>query len=256
MQSTLVRTLSRVLALAALALLAGAATRASAQTSCIVSFELRNTGAFNSFDFEVDYSAASGDFEGTLGEVNCRDGVLGAFTAYRDEDSARRVSATLATLTQFHGPLVLVGCRFLVGASVPSAGDFVVSTTAAGRLVDGDEVEVNPPPSLKVLVECPGQFPADVTTTTTVTSTTLEVASTTSTTLQAGDGDCGQPVSTGASPSATDALFTLQTAVDQRSCPLCVCDVDDSGAVVASDALAILRASVGVSTSLECPVCG
>lgn len=72
----------------------------------------------------------------------------------------------------------------------------------------------------------------------------------------AGNGDCGQPLSTGAIPSASDALFVLRTAVGVDTCDLEVCDVDSSCRVTASDALRILRAAVGQGVTLNCSGCG
>jgi hypothetical protein len=40
--------------------------------------------------------------------------------------------------------------------------------------------------------------------------------------------------------TASDALIALRAAVDTAQCPLCACDVNDSGAVTASDALLVL----------------
>ncbi len=64
---------------------------------------------------------------------------------------------------------------------------------------------------------------------------------------------CAQPISTGAAPTASDALAILRTAVGSQSCRLCVCDVDTSGAVVATDALLTLKRAVGQALVLECP---
>jgi hypothetical protein len=55
--------------------------------------------------------------------------------------------------------------------------------------------------------------------------------------------------------TATDALFALQAAVGLISCELCVCDVNNSTAITASDALAILAAAVGQAITLTCPDC-
>jgi hypothetical protein len=65
-------------------------------------------------------------------------------------------------------------------------------------------------------------------------------------------GDCGQPVSSGAQPSASDALFTLRAAVGIVQCPLSVCDVDSSCTISAADALRILKRAVGQSLELGC----
>jgi cysteine-rich repeat protein len=68
-------------------------------------------------------------------------------------------------------------------------------------------------------------------------------------------GDCGQPISAGDSPVATDALFVLSAAVGTQFCEACVCDVNDDGAVTATDALIDLSAAVGQAVSLDCSSC-
>jgi hypothetical protein len=67
-------------------------------------------------------------------------------------------------------------------------------------------------------------------------------------------GDCGQPVSNGGGPVATDCLFILQAAVGTQTCdPLCTCDLNASGGTAnATDALACLNASVGAPGLLNC----
>lgn len=55
--------------------------------------------------------------------------------------------------------------------------------------------------------------------------------------------------------TASDALWSLQAAVGTRPCLPCGCDVNGSGDHSATDALAVLGASVGIATDLSCPVC-
>jgi len=69
-------------------------------------------------------------------------------------------------------------------------------------------------------------------------------------------GDCGQPITAGAGPSASDALFTLQAAVGNGSCEPAVCDVDGTCTVTAVDALRILRYAVQLPEILDCELCG
>lgn len=70
----------------------------------------------------------------------------------------------------------------------------------------------------------------------------------------AAQGDCGQPVTTGAGPTASDCLFILSAAVGSETCePACVCDANGSGGVTASDALVCLAKAVGQDVALECP---
>lgn len=65
---------------------------------------------------------------------------------------------------------------------------------------------------------------------------------------------CGKPTnSSGLKPSAADALYILRTAVRLVTCVLSVCDVDGNGSIVAGDALATLRAAVGLGNVDSCP---
>ena len=71
-------------------------------------------------------------------------------------------------------------------------------------------------------------------------------------------GDCGQPQSTGTIPKTSDSLAALRTGVGLPSAcddEPCVCDVNGSGGVNTSDALAILRVAVGQKVVLACE-CG
>jgi hypothetical protein len=69
-------------------------------------------------------------------------------------------------------------------------------------------------------------------------------------------GDCSQPVTGGATPTATDCLYILRTAVALDVCsPTCICAPKGSLPVSATDALVCLTAVVGQPTPLDCP-CG
>lgn len=106
------------------------------------------------------------------------------------------------------------------------------------------------------------------TTTTTVSTSTSSTMSTTSTTI-APMRPCGDPIALVAplegdakaaelharTVVASDALFVLKAAVGLVSCPLCTCDTDNSGKVTASDALRVLRKAVGQIVTLNCPAC-
>jgi Tol biopolymer transport system component len=63
---------------------------------------------------------------------------------------------------------------------------------------------------------------------------------------------CGSPV-TRSEPTATDALYALQSAVGTKSCAPCDCDVSGDGLVSASDALRILNRAIGLPVSFDCP---
>lgn len=65
---------------------------------------------------------------------------------------------------------------------------------------------------------------------------------------------CGHPTdSKGPLPATADVLFTLRASLSGSPCDLRVCDADGSGHVSVRDVLRLLRASVGVATSLDCP---
>ena len=68
-------------------------------------------------------------------------------------------------------------------------------------------------------------------------------------------GDCSQPVSTGANPLASDCLFILRVAVNLQVCTpqACVCDPTGDGNTTASDALTCLKKAVGEPITLMCP---
>jgi len=68
-------------------------------------------------------------------------------------------------------------------------------------------------------------------------------------------GDCAQPASSGASPTSTDCLFILQTAVFLRTCDPdpCICAPKGSLPVAATDALVCLRRVTGQPVTLSCP---
>jgi hypothetical protein len=65
---------------------------------------------------------------------------------------------------------------------------------------------------------------------------------------------CGKPThSSGELPKSSDALYTLRAGVKTASCALAVCDVNSSATLTTSDALMVLRSSVGQAVSLNCP---
>jgi len=75
--------------------------------------------------------------------------------------------------------------------------------------------------------------------------------STTSTTMEQAPR-CGDFNGDG-SLSASDALAALKAGVGLIACPLWVCDVNGSGSVTAADALLVLQAAVGMATVPRCP---
>jgi hypothetical protein len=67
---------------------------------------------------------------------------------------------------------------------------------------------------------------------------------------------CGRADGSAEPPRASDALAALHASTGTPgACRLCLCDVDHSGAVTASDALTILTAAVGAPVELDCANC-
>lgn len=92
----------------------------------------------------------------------------------------------------------------------------------------------------------------------------LALAAATSPLAAAGATECGArsvaasfstPAPAPAELKAADALGILRSAVGSIPCELCVCDVDNSGAIRAADALRVLRVAVGQTLTVSCPAC-
>jgi cysteine-rich repeat protein len=68
---------------------------------------------------------------------------------------------------------------------------------------------------------------------------------------------CGQPVSTGAGSTVSDCRFILLRALESElvSCPSCVCDLDRSGAVAATDLLRCIIHATSRPMAVDCPSC-
>ncbi len=69
-----------------------------------------------------------------------------------------------------------------------------------------------------------------------------------------GEGVCGD-ANADMSVNSSDALAALETGIGAGDCPVCICDVDQIGGVIATDALLILRFGVGHAIVLSCSVC-
>ena len=69
-------------------------------------------------------------------------------------------------------------------------------------------------------------------------------------------GRCSQPVSSGATPTASDCLFILSSSVGTLTCDLeCICAPKGTLPIAATDALVCLKKATGIDVPLDCP-CG
>lgn len=67
-------------------------------------------------------------------------------------------------------------------------------------------------------------------------------------------GDCGQPVTNGPAPTATDCLYILNVAISLATCsPASICAPKGSLPTTATDALVCLGHVVGQSVPFNCP---
>ena len=86
--------------------------------------------------------------------------------------------------------------------------------------------------------------------------TIIFCAATMASRASAAQGDCSQPLSSGAVPVATDCLYILNAAVLLQTCtPQCICAPSGDLPISATDALYCLQKAVGQPITLQCP-CG
>lgn len=106
-------------------------TTLASQRACTVVFGTDDTVDLSGISFEVDYSAAPGDFVGSGATVQCAlASGIGATAAFNDQDSARTLIAALVTSGAISAPTDLVECDYL-GVLPPIDADFVVSVREA-----------------------------------------------------------------------------------------------------------------------------
>jgi hypothetical protein len=143
-----------------------AAGPALAQYDCTVTVRLDDAVSVGSLQYDIDYSATGGDFNGSGGSVDCTD-QTGSVATFFDDD-AGGVNAAYLTFVGFTGPTNLAICT-MTAPAVPSTSDFVVTVT------DGSDPFTNPlsplPAASVSNVGCTGGG-LTTTTTTTTTSTT------------------------------------------------------------------------------------
>jgi len=207
--------------------------------TCDIDFDLTNAVTLGALRFEVDYSGAPGGFQGSGagipsgGTLACSSPLQGTDAAFSDNDDGL-LTAGFISNGGFTGPTTLATCVFeVIGPSqlttgggattfaAPVAGDFAITVT------DASTPQLDPAQATVVVgdISCAGSLP------------------------------CGQPISTGSKPTASDCLFILKSAVGSATCsPACVCDTDGGGTVSATDALTCLKVAVGqTGVTLNCP---
>jgi hypothetical protein len=196
--------------------------------------------------FDVAYTPPELRFVGIGTSVACTRLVPNTLAIFHDDDhgTLRLDFSTGAAISSFFQPLAVCTTE---SSELPKAADFSVTLVEETKVGGGT---VTPPVPVRLLLptieDCGDVF-------STTTSTTVPTTSST-TTLAPPSSECGDPTAD-SSITATDALFTLNAAVGLLACEPCVCDIDGSAAVSASDALIILKLAVGQPYETNCPTC-
>lgn len=136
--------------------------------NCTIIFRLNDAATFGALQWETNYTASGGDFDGTAAAVACRPLTSGVLTAVNDNDTGNTLDTGLVAVSGYSGPADLTECDF-TGPRVPAKADFAIAITEAVS-VDFDPLVPEPVVAVKSIV-CAGP----PTTTTTTTTTTLPV---------------------------------------------------------------------------------
>lgn len=215
--------------------------RADGARDCVVTFRVTDEIDLGEIIFTVGYSASDCEVGGCGGGVACKSPVSDwspAWPTASDWDERQELYLKAARTQGFSTPTNVYRCDLQKhgGAEDPSPGDFVVSVLSAR----------SPPPLSKALTELPSiEVAVD-----------CELGPTTTTTLPFEPASCGHPCSAETSPpTARDALYIAGAAVGARTCKTCICDVNRSGIVDATDALTVLARAVGFDALVRCVLC-
>ncbi len=226
---------------------------------CTFDVALADAVVLGRIDVAIDYADAGG--------APSADPVCSGFpppgTAYVVDRDERRLTLAAVAAAGFQGPRTLARCGFVPTHFRPVPEDFALEVIEA---YDPAGTALMPAPVVEVLaLYCPSDPTTTTTTTTsTTTSTSTTSTSTTSTTSSTTTSTtsststttlpaqaCGDANADGA-VSATDALIVLRASIDLETCAAGRCDVDGNGTISATDALVVLNFSVGRDVELRC----
>lgn len=225
---------------------------------------------------------SSPSFGTPLAIASCSDGRLVLVVSWRDDDASEHVGFVwfdangepLTSRTDLSEVLVSGGARVAVGTT-PNC-NAIVSIDARSLLVAADgsilssPFQTGPyflslmhrkPYSSIVAVDESSYFAVFETETNGID---LDIEGQWFCAMFDDDSPCGNATCAGdsddASPAerikASDAVYALRAATGLAECADCRCDLNGSGTVTVSDALRILKVSVGQDVQLSCPACG
>ena len=237
--------------------------------TCEVAFRLDDPVTVGAFQFDVDYSAATGSFLTGPGGAACSGDAANALAIFQDAPANRVLTASLLSLAGVVGPQKVAHCFFEDTDGTLVATDFVTT------VVDASDPDGQPVMNTHVSVLLPDCGDETTTTTTTSTSTTTTMPDPCgngvvdgleqcddgntqpddgcepdcSTDVVCGDANGNDAVQTG------DALLVLRAAIGQSvDCPDYLCDADGDLQLLTRDALRVLRRAVGQSIVMSCPL--
>ena len=211
----------------------------AAPPSCELTFKIGTSTQLVSASVFAIYQNAPGSFPGANVAVDC-DLLNGIIGQAADADETRTLTLTVAgTPNAIKGPVEFAKCTWIPTSRFPTAGDFNLSGQS-GFSTAFQPVNANITISK---INCTG----------TIATTTTSTSSTSTSTLPPAPL-CGDFDDNGKVQSA-DALAVLRTAVGQRTCDLCVCDVTGNGSINAGDALVVLKMAIGLTPATACPAC-
>ena len=208
---------------------------------CVVTFRVADEIDLGEIIFTVGYAPSDCEVGGCGTAVACESPVSDrslAWPAASDSAESQTLYLKAGRTEGFSTPANVYHCDLQKhgGADDPAPGDFVVSVLSAR----------SPPPLSKALTELPAIAVA----------VDCDLGPTTTTTLPFEPASCGRPCSVETSPlSARDALYIVGAAVGTRTCKTCICDVNRSGRVDATDALTVLARAVGLNALVRCVHC-
>lgn len=208
---------------------------------CVVTFRVVDEIDLGQIIFTVGYAPSGCEVGGCGTAVACESPVSDRSDSWpvaSDWADSQTLYLKAGRTEGFSNPTNVYRCDLHKhgGADDPSPDDFVVSVVSART----------PPPLSKALTELPAiEVAVD-----------CDLGPTTTTTLPFEPASCGRPCSVETSPpSASDALYIASAAVGARTCKTCICDVNRSGVVNATDALAVLARAVGLDAPVRCVLC-
>lgn len=110
-----------------------------------VTFRLNSTVTVGALRFDVNYSAANGEFVGNRGLVDCTALSIGDLVSFDDVDNSQTLIVRAVSNPGIDGPKDLARCRFEDFETVPDTGDFVITVVEAA---DENATPIQPLPSL------------------------------------------------------------------------------------------------------------